>query len=443
MYRACNIALYAGVLSLVLFGTFALVQAGTGDRIPGQYIVVFKDSVQDADALEAELIVRIHGERMDSYRHVLQGFSARFSDAGFSQVVNDPRVAFVSEDHVVGISDTVRTNVRSERDTRPADPREDVSSTPELEAVSQGVQSFPTGINRIGAAGKTNVGAGVNVAVIDTGILGTHPDLMGQVVGGKNCTKASGGYTDQNGHGTHVSGTIAGLNNKVGVVGVSPGVKLWSVRVLDRFGGGTWSSVICGLDFVASMAPSKNGPIQVANLSLGGTGISDNNCGNSNNDALHKAICRVRDAGVTIIVAAGNSGTNAANFIPAAYNDAVITVSALADYNGKSGGGGGASSYGIDDSFASFSNYGSPVDIGAPGVNIYSTWLNNSYATLSGTSMAAPHVAGAAALYLSTNPGASWTTVRNALLSIGEPLGFGHTDPSLKHPEPVLKVDSL
>jgi subtilisin family serine protease len=283
----------------------------------------------------------------------------------------------------------------------------------------------------------------VQVAIIDTGILATHPDLVGQVVGGKNCTNSRKGFVDENGHGTHVAGTIAGLNNKVGVIGVAPGVKLWAVRVLDKYGSGSWSSVICGLDFVTSMAPAKGGFIRVANMSLGGAGVSDNNCGNTNNDALHKAICRARDAGITIVVAAGNSGANAANFVPAAYNDAVITVSALADSNGKDGGGGAKTSYGADDTFASFSNFGSAVDIGAPGVNIYSTWLNNSYATLSGTSMASPHVAAAAALYIATHAGASWSDVRNALVSLGESLGSGHTDPSGKHPEPVLKANSL
>jgi subtilisin family serine protease len=305
------------------------------------------------------------------------------------------------------------------------------------------VQALPAGVDRINAEGKINIGAGVNVAVIDTGILVTHPDLSGKVVGGKNCTRASGGYTDQNGHGTHVAGTIAASNNTQGVVGVAPGAKLWSVRVLDRNGSGSWSTVICGIDFVTSLAPAKGGPIKIANLSLGGSGVSDNNCGNSNNDALHKAICRARDAGITIVVAAGNSGANSTGFVPAAYNDAVITVSALTDTDGKPNGMGAPTSYGADDTFASFSNWGTPVDIGAPGVNIYSTWLSNGYKSISGTSMASPHVAGAAALYIATNAGASWTQVRDALVTAGEVLGAGHTDLSGKHPEPILRADTL
>ncbi len=227
------------------------------------------------------------------------------------------------------------------------------------------------------------------------------------------------------------------------VVGVAPSAKLWSIRVLDKNGSGTWSSVICGLDVVAANGPANGGSITVANMSLGGGGVSDNNCGNTNNDALHKAVCRVRDSGVTIVVAAGNSGVDASGFVPAAYDDAVITVSALADSDGKPGGLGAGTSYGADDTFATFSNWGTPVDIGAPGVSINSTWLGGGYKSISGTSMASPHVAGAAALYLATNPGASWITVRDTLIGLGEAAGAGHTDPSLKHPEAVLRADTL
>lgn len=421
------------------------LRAERGDRVPGQYIVVFKDSVADAATAESDIVGRTRGERLDSYRYALQGFSARLSDVDLETVKNDPRVAFVSEDRVVSIADST-DSTRSRQVTSPQAARgeRDASTLAHNNGnVSTQAQALPTGVNRINAEGLANTGAGINVAVIDTGILATHPDLSGKVVGGKNCTRASGGYTDQNGHGTHVAGTIAALNNSQGVVGVAPGAKLWSVRVLDRNGSGTWSSVICGLDFVASKGSTKGGPITVANMSLGGGGVSDNNCGNTNNDALHKAVCRARDAGVTIVVAAGNSGVNAAGFVPAAYDDAAITVSALADSDGMAGGAGAPTQYGADDTFASFSNYGSAVDIGAPGVSIYSTWLSSGYKAISGTSMASPHVAGAAALYIAAHPGASWTAVRNALISSGETIGSGHSDPSGRHPEPILRADTL
>ncbi len=411
-----------------------------GARIPDQYIVVFHDSVADPEAAERDILARVRGERLDSYRSALMGFSARFSEGELATVASDPRVAFISEDRTVSIAQATR------RDDIPSSSRFEriIDIAPQAKAAAPTtVQTLPTGVDRIDAEGKVNTGANINVAVIDTGILSTHPDLVGKVVGGKDCSYSGGGQTDQNGHGTHVAGTIAATHNTKGVVGVAPGAKLWSVKVLNRYGSGSWSSIICGLDFVTSKSPAKGGPIKVANMSLGGSGVSDGNCGKSNNDALHKAVCRTRDAGVVIVVAAGNSGANAANFVPAAYDNAVITVSALADSDGKPGGLGSATSYGADDTFATFSNWGAPVDIGAPGVNIYSTWLSNGYKTISGTSMASPHVAGAAALYIFKNPGASWTQVRDALVGMGESLGAGHADPSGLHAETVLQVDAL
>lgn len=418
-----------------------------GDRIPGQYIVVFKDSVSDVEAAEQDIVSRVRGERLNSFRSALHGFAARFSEAELASVVNDPRVAFVSEDREISIADSRDVRSLSDRSRGSPPPPTPTPPPPSEEShLSQPVQvqsqALPTGIDRIDAEGKTNKGAGVHVAVIDTGIQTSHPDLKANIVGGKNCSTGTS-YNDGNGHGTHVAGTIAALDNGQGVVGVAPSAKLWAVRVLNNSGSGSWSTVICGIDFVTSKAPKNGGPITVANLSLGGGGVSDNDCGNSNNDALHKAICRARDAGVTVVVAAGNSGANAANSVPAAYDDAVITVSALADSDGAPGGGGPSTNYGADDTFASFSNWGTPVDIGAPGVSIYSTWLKNGYKTISGTSMASPHVAGAAALYVATNPGALWTDVRDALIAGGEALGAGHTDPSGKHPEAVLQADTL
>jgi len=437
--------------ALLLIGVaVSALEEGADNRIPGQYIVVLNDSVADPDAVEEELVGRVRAERFLSYRHALRGFSARLSSEAVIELENDPRVAFVSEDRVVSIveREDLRTNREPRTETergadveadRSAPTRRPDSST---EPTSSATQVLPTGVDRINAENKANNGAGVHVAVIDTGISLDHPDLKNNIVGGKNCSSGTS-YNDGNGHGTHVAGTIAALDNSIGVVGVAPEAKLWAVRVLNNSGSGSWSTVICGLDFVASKGPANGGPITVANMSLGGGGTSDNNCGFSNNDALHKAVCRVRDAGVTLVVAAGNSNADATKSVPAAYNDAVITVSALVDSNGTSGGGGPSTSYGADDTFASFSNWGAPVDIGAPGVNIYSTWLKKGYKSISGTSMASPHAAGAAALYLATNPGALWSEVRDALIGSGEGIGAGHTDPSGKHAENVLRADFL
>jgi subtilisin len=248
------------------------------------------------------------------------------------------------------------------------------------------------------------------VAIIDTGILTTHPDL--NVVGGRNCLRGNS-YSDGNGHGTHVAGTVA-ANGKI--VGVAPGAPLYAVRVLDNSGSGSWSSIICGVDWVTA----NKDKIKVANMSLGGSGTAGSSCSSS---SLRQAICNSVNAGVTYVVAAGNSSADAQNFVPAAYPE-VITVAAIADFNGLAGGGAASTCRtDTDDTHANFSNYGTTaagqaghVDITAPGVCIKSTWHSGSgYNTISGTSMASPHVAGAVALYLSVNT-AKPSQVRLALV---------------------------
>lgn len=401
---------------------------GKPEEVPGQYIVVLKDNVTDPEKTVDEIAASNGLGLLHRYKHALKGFSAVIPTGKLGVIKLDPRVAYISVDAKVTVFQTPQfpspASFNSNRGGKKT------------------VQQLPTGINRINAENKTDKGAGVNVAVIDTGIDLSHPDLQANIVGGINCSDGTS-YNDGNGHGTHVAGTIAALDNGFGVVGVAPQAKLWAVRVLDNNGNGTWSSVICGIDFVTSKAPLNGGSIKVANMSLGGSGNSDNDCGHSNGDPMHTAICNARDAGVTFVVAAGNSNADASLSAPAAYDDAVITVSALADSDGNSGGNGGSTNYGSDDTFAAFSNYGSVVDLSAPGVNIYSTWKRNGYNTISGTSMASPHVAGAAALYVATHPSATWIEVRDALKSSGEAFGFGHTDPSGLHPEPVVRADAL
>ena len=177
-------------------------------------------------------------------------------------------------------------------------------------------------------------------------------------------------------------------------------------------------------------------------MSLGGSGTDDGNCGNTNNDAMHKAICRSVAAGITYAVAAGNDSKNAANSTPAAY-DEVITVSALADFNGLPGGGAASTCRtDVDDTFASFSNYGADVDIIAPGVCINSTWMLGGYNTISGTSMAAPHVAGGAALYMANNPAATPAQVKAALQSAGS-TNWTNTDDPDGVKEPLLNVSTF
>lgn len=276
-------------------------------------------------------------------------------------------------------------------------------------------QSLPTGVNRVdadqntlAAINKDGGAVNANVAVLDTGIA-KHPELA--IAGGKACVGQS--YTDDNGHGTHVAGTIAAKDNNEGVVGVAPGARLWAVKVLDKSGGGSWSDVMCGLDWVYAHRRT----IDVVNMSLGGNAIAadQKRCG-PKTTPLHRAICRVVKGGVSVVVAAGNEGQNAGKTVPATYKE-VITVSAFRDLNGEPGGGGSSPQCGNrgDDTFAGFSNFGQDIDIAAPGACIRSTRPGGGYQTLSGTSMAAPHVTGAVALYIGSTPNATVADVRAVL----------------------------
>jgi len=399
------------VLMAMMLTTMAVnrpVSAANPDIVPDRYIVVLNDNVPDAAGKARDLAAQ-HGLTLAfTYEHALKGFAAVIPAARLAQLQADPNVAFVSPDRVVKIS----------------------------------AQTLPTGINRIDAelspTAKINgvdERVNVDVAVIDTGIDIDHPDL--NVVGGKNCTLGLS-YDDDQGHGSHVAGTIAAKDNTIGPVGVAPGARLWAVKVLNALGVGTISEIVCGIDWVAA----NSATIEVANMSLGGSGSDDRNCGKSNNDAEHKAICNAVAKGVTFAVAAGNDSADAKDSAPAAY-DEVITVSALADFNGLPGGGAASTCRAdVDDTFASFSNYGADVDIIAPGVCIYSTWMNGGYNTISGTSMASPHVAGAAALYKVKNPSASPSQVKTALQNAGT-LDWNSSDDRDGVKERLLNVKSF
>jgi subtilisin family serine protease len=274
------------------------------------------------------------------------------------------------------------------------------------------------------------------VAVIDSGVDLDHPDLNVFRRGARNCSASGVSANDQNGHGTHVAGTVGALDNRRGVVGTAPGARIWPVRVLGRDGSGTMSSVICGIDYVTRHAAQ----IEVANMSLGGSGgREDGSCGRRIGDSMHQAICASVAAGVTYVVAAGNDAQDASLSMPSAYHE-VITVSAIADFNGRPRGRGAATCVrDVDDTFANFSNFGRVVDLTAPGVCIRSTWLNGRYATISGTSMASPHVAGGAALYLARHPRARPPAVRAALRRTGSTAWNDADDPDSVQ-EPLLNL---
>jgi subtilisin family serine protease len=306
-------------------------------------------------------------------------------------------------------------------------------------------QTVPTGIQRIFADDNANIdidGADdyrvdVDVAVIDTGIDFQHPEL--DVEGGVNCTLSifnaycAAGGDDDHYHGTHVAGTIGAIDNGEGVVGVAPGARLWAVKVLNKRGSGYSSWIVAGIDWVAANADT----IEVANMSLGGEGFSQ-----AEYDAIQGAV----NKGVAFAVAAGNEDDDANNYSPGGF-DNVLSVSALADYNGLPGGGAAPTCYtDVDDTLAGFSNWGPEVDIAAPGVCILSTYPleKGGYGTISGTSMASPHVAGALALLTSRNNPANATDVNNLYSAIKGAGNLNWTDDSgdgIK--EPLLDVSNI
>lgn len=363
-------------LTTTLTVTPPLIPAqAASSAIPDRYIVILNDNTNPWSV--ANEMGQEHGLAVSHvYGTAVHGFSALVPRGQLDKIASDPRVNYIEQDSVVSI------------DKKP-------SGTPGGGgdgSTTQPAQITPTGISLIHAA--TTGSVNVNVAVIDTGIDIDHPDL--NVVGGANFVfKGKSSFDDGNGHGTHVAGTIAAINNGIGVVGVAPGANLYSVRVLDNSGSGTYSGVIAGIDWVAAHADT----IDVANMSLGGS------YSQALNDAVESAVA----AGVVFVVAAGNESTDACSKSPASAPSA-ITVSALDDRDGT---------LDANDSFASFSNSGLCVDMIAPGVLIESTWKGGGYNTISGTSMASPHVAGAAALYIANHPGLSPQDVTNALISAG------------------------
>ena len=295
----------------------------------------------------------ITGEVEEVYETALQGFTVKMAPGQAKKMGEDPDVKYVEPDQVIALSPI------------------ELNGKPSGGGTTQPAQTTPWGIGRVG--GVTTY-TGSNVAwIIDTGIDYTHPDLLNLVDTKKSKTFISrtSSANDDNGHGTHVAGIIAALNNDIGVIGVAPGAHLVAVKVLDSRGSGTTSGVIAGVDYVAAAAAKGD----VANMSLGG-GVST---------SLDAAVLTA-SANVKFALAAGNETDYASNHSPARVNGPnIYTVSAI-DFK---------------DNWASWSNFSdarssdnSPIDYCAPGVSILSCYKGGGYATMSGTSMAAPHVAG-------------------------------------------------
>ena len=357
------------VVCLILAAAFA--QAGdlrsAGARaIPGSYIVVLNDgAARDADAPDVSLpsvadvaqdMAFLYGARPTFvYDAALLGFAARMSAERAQDLSDDPRVAYVEEDQVMEA--VVTQN----------------NATWGLDRVDQ--RNLPLNTTYI----YTPTGAGVHAYIIDTGIRTTHTQFTGRI--GNGFSAISGGVQDCNGHGTHVAGTVGGTT-----YGVAKGVILHPVRVLSCSGSGSNSGVIAGVNWVRTNAVRP----AVANMSLGGGASS----------ALDSAVNSAISSGVSFAVAAGNSNANACNSSPARVPAANTVGSSTRT-----------------DSRSSFSNFGTCVDLFAPGSSITSAWStsNSATATISGTSMASPHVAGVLALILQGNPGASAATAASTL----------------------------
>ena len=371
---------------------------------------------------EAKWLSEKHGFAVRHvYQHALHGLAADLTPAQAEDLRAEPHVSAVTQDGLVAVPSF-----------RSADP---LAGPGLLQAGRQPKQTTPTSIARSGAARSRTAAINgrdepfpVDVAVIDTGIDSTHPDL--NVVGGVSLL--GGTPDDANDHGTNIAGVIGARDNRIGVVGVAPGARLWSVRVLDASGFGAYTDIAAGVDWVTARAAT----IRVANISLVGEVTGS--------DILRTAISGCGAAGVTIVAAAGNSAQDCVTLAPAGF-DTVITVSALADSNGKAGRSAGRFRVGgltdIDETFAVFSNFGSPVDIIAPGAQVFSCIRGGRYGAFNGTSQAAAHVTGAAALILRNNPNASPAQVRAALL--GAAVRFGPPDDPDGTHEPALECSRL
>jgi len=336
------------IFGLALFVAQAVAQANDGG---GRKIVVFQTGLNDA--AKDKIIAHTGGAKLKNLD--LIGAKAVWvpDRSAAAKLAASPGVVRVDDDVVV------EALIRGGISAKPAP--------------SQPAEVLPWGIDRIDAElvwPSGNTANLIRVGIIDTGISNTHPDLLANIKGGVNTINPRKNWNDDNGHGSHVAGIVAAIDNDIGVIGVGPAIDLYAIKVLDRNGSGYLSDVIEGIQW----AVANN--MQVVNMSLGTA---------SNIQSFHDAVIAAKNAGIVTVAAAGNGGgsTNESVIFPAAYPEA-IAVSATDN----------------TDTIAWWSSRGPEVDLAAPGVSIYSTYKGTGYATLSGTSMAAPHVAGSAALVL-------------------------------------------
>ncbi|MEU7838816.1 S8 family peptidase [Nonomuraea sp. NPDC049129] len=404
--RTLMLASLVGALAL----SAAPLPASAAAPETSTYIVQLNPNVRaGTQAAAQDQVSRYGGHLIGVYEDAFKGYTATLTAEAAEKLRQTPNVLTVEKDAVVtAFAQTVPTGVR--RIFAPSNPNLDID-------------------------GVDDVQINTDVAVVDTGVDYTHPDL--NVVARTNCVTGvcvNNTGTDDNGHGSHVAGIIGARDNTIGSVGVAPAARIHAVKVLNAAGSGTLSAIAAGLNWVVARASA----IEVINLSLG--------CNGCTSSAISTAITNATNAGIVVVVAAGNNHANASSFFPANHPD-VVTVSALTDNDGLAGGLGGStlscrSETDQDDTSAFYSNFGATIEITAPGTCIYSTWMNGGYNTISGTSMASPHVAGAAGILTSgarkpTNR-AGALAVRSKLISTGNSNWTDDSGDGVK--EPLLDV---
>lgn len=445
--------------TLLLCIPFAMATIASADEVgaqgarpsvvPDAYIVKVADGV-DVDRTAKEVAAFLGGKIKHVYTKAFRGFAIHVPPGvRDADLLADPRLVRVEPDLMLSL---------------PPFPKAGPPAGGGQGGKGRASQQVPTGVRRIGA--DQNLTAkidghddplDVDIAIVDTGIDSTHPDL--RVVGGKNCIGSTNGlcnaesYADDYGHGTHVAGIAAAIDNGFGVVGVAPGARLWAVKI-GSGGYAQLSDKIAGIEWVVA-----SDTIEVANMSFGRA--------DEFSAGLREAIAAGVTAGIVFVAAAGNSSDDiygadgefdetppADDFIPAAYPE-VAAVSAMVDSDGRPGGSSGKRRGYIEDTIASWSNYsaaapgfvakpvesdGAAIDLAAPGSDIYSTAMGGGYATFDGTSMAAPHVTGAVALYVAAcgraQGAAGVASIRQALIDCAEAQYLWRTDQLMTDPDP-------